>query len=79
MCDAYPLLLFSYQNYVRYINADDIIEFIYRFPLALQAKVGRHPTLTQEWRLLKALFSFKLALHGFHFSFLPQAERVSHQ
>jgi hypothetical protein len=77
MRDSYALKLFCLSNCVKCLAADQINEFMFLLPWALQEEVVRSPNLSREDRLMKAVLAFKLLLHYFDLSSLPHAEGVT--
>jgi hypothetical protein len=78
MRDSYALKLFSLENCLKCLNADDQEnELMYLLPWALQEEVIRSPTLSRQERLDKATLSFKLLIHDYLLSFFPSAPGVS--
>jgi hypothetical protein len=78
MRDSYALKLFSLENCLECLNADDKEkELMYLLPWALQEEVIRSPTLSRQERLDKATLSFRLLFHYYLLSFFPSAPGVS--
>jgi hypothetical protein len=78
MRDSYALKLFSLENCLKCMDADDKEkELMYLLPWALQEEVIRSPTLSRQERLDKATLSFRLLFHYYLLSFFPHAPGVS--
>jgi hypothetical protein len=77
MRDSYPLRLFSLENCLKCLKANQSNELMYLLPWALQEEVLRNPALSRDQRLEKAVLGFQLLMHYYDLSCLPHVGGVT--